>query len=456
MAERKLARWQRAQARRTTQSRGWWKAQHKINRLHRRITGLQKNAQHHMTAAVVHKFRNVVIEDLHVRGMMQGRTPKAQAGAGMGELKRQIIYKGQWNRCEVQLAHRFYPSSKTCSNCGEVNAKLKREPRWQCPSSGTTHDRNENAAVNLRELLTLPAGSGMTLRNGKALAAGMTNDETSPNDRRTATHGFSPRNADCGRVPRLVLPPVCRRVLVLGRQVERRRFTTIKKSVAAQPAGQTAKPKGTQRHDISNPGETAGVILPDDYAQRGHGFRNMQAGAQRIGGALEVTTNRPGKDMTATQLQEASKLTACTPTRVMLVDNHPITRAGLQEALEHSGEFEVVGQAGDGVAAVEAALNIRPDIIIMDLMMPLKNGIDTCREITDLLPDTRVLILTAHTELHAIVEAIAAGATGYLSKVRRKGPNSHRRPRRCRRPVHHPQRRNAPGVHRDSSDLGAG
>ncbi len=108
-------------------------------------------------------------------------------------------------------------------------------------------------------------------------------------------------------------------------------------------------------------------------------------------------------------------MTTSTPARVMLVDSHPITRAGLQETLERSAEFEVVGQAGDGVAAVEAALNLRP-IIIMDIIMPLKNGIDTCREITDLLPDTRVLMLTAHTEPHAVVEAIAAGATGYLPK----------------------------------------
>ena len=56
-----------------------------------------------------------------------GKTPKAQADAGMGEIKRQLIYKGQWHHCEVQLAHRFYPSSKTCSNCQTVNAKLKRE-----------------------------------------------------------------------------------------------------------------------------------------------------------------------------------------------------------------------------------------------------------------------------------------------------------------------------------------
>ena len=190
--ERKLNRWQRAQARRTTQSRGWWEAQRKINRLHRRTNGLRKNTQHQMTAAVVNKFQHLVIEDLNVAGMMQGLTPKAQADAGMGEVKRQIIYKGPWHHCKIQLAHRFYPSSKTCSSCQTVNAKLKREPTWQCPSCGTTHERNINAAVNLRELLTLPADSGMTLRNGKALAVGLTNDETSPNDRRTATQRLRP------------------------------------------------------------------------------------------------------------------------------------------------------------------------------------------------------------------------------------------------------------------------
>ena len=194
-AERKLNRWQRAQARRTTQSRDWWEAQRKIDRLNRRTVGLRKNTQHQMTAAVVHKFQNIVIEDLNVAGMMQGITPKAQADAGMGEVKRQIIYKGDWCHTNVSLAHRFYPSSKTCSNCQTVNAKLKREPTWQCPSCGTTHERNINAAVNLRELLTLPADSGMTLRNGKALAAGLTSSETSPNDRRTATQRLRPAHS---------------------------------------------------------------------------------------------------------------------------------------------------------------------------------------------------------------------------------------------------------------------
>ena len=103
-------------------------------------------------------------------------------------------------------------------------------------------------------------------------------------------------------------------------------------------------------------------------------------------------------------------------TRVMIVDDHEIMRDGLREVLERSGNFEVVGQAGDGVSAVNIALKLKPDVIVMDVMMPLRNGIDACREITELLPDTKVLILTASTEEDAVVEAVAAGATGFLQK----------------------------------------
>ena len=69
-----------------------------------------------------------------------------------------------------------------------------------------------------------------------------------------------------------------------------------------------------------------------------------------------------------------------------------------------------------GAAAVRLAQELKPDVIIMDVMMPVKNGVDASREITDMLPETRVLILTASTENNAVMEAVAAGATGYLQK----------------------------------------
>ena len=103
--------------------------------------------------------------------------------------------------------------------------------------------------------------------------------------------------------------------------------------------------------------------------------------------------------------------------RVLLADDHSIVREGLQVMLERSGEFEVVGQARDGVEAVEAASKLSPDVIVMDVMMPNKDGVEACREIMESLPGTRVIMLTASTEADAVIEAIAAGAAGYLQKV---------------------------------------
>ena len=103
-------------------------------------------------------------------------------------------------------------------------------------------------------------------------------------------------------------------------------------------------------------------------------------------------------------------------TRVMLVDDHAIMRDGLREVLERAGDFEVVGQAADGESAVRIALSVKPDVIVMDVVMPIKNGIDACREIAETLPDARVLMLTAASEEDAVTEAVAAGAAGYLQK----------------------------------------
>ena len=102
--------------------------------------------------------------------------------------------------------------------------------------------------------------------------------------------------------------------------------------------------------------------------------------------------------------------------RVMVVDDHPIMRSGLRDVLEASGRLEVVGQAGDGEEAVRTVEGLGPEVIVMDVMMPRKDGVDACREIMELLPGVRVLMLTASTEEDAVIEAVAAGATGYLEK----------------------------------------
>ena len=109
-------------------------------------------------------------------------------------------------------------------------------------------------------------------------------------------------------------------------------------------------------------------------------------------------------------------MSAISQTRVMIVDDHAIMREGLKEVLAQAGGFEVVGEAGDGAAAVMAAEEIRPDVIVMDIMMPVKDGIDACREIKRLLPDTKVLMLTGSTQEDAVIQSVAAGATGYLQK----------------------------------------
>ena len=91
------------------------------------------------------------------------------------------------------------------------------------------------------------------------------------------------------------------------------------------------------------------------------------------------------------------------------------------KALESAGGFGVVAQASDGVEAVELAREHWPVVIVMDVMMPGMDGIEACREITD-LPDTRVMMLTASGAEDAVVEAVAAGASGYRQKY--SGPEN--------------------------------
>ena len=184
---RRLSRWQRAQARRASGSRGWWEAQGRIDALHRRVSGLRDNAHHQVSRDLVRRYHTLGIESLNVTGMIQaGLQPKALSDAAMGGLLDKIKYKAAWYGTQVVEAHRLYPSSKTCSRCRVVNPRLKRETHWTCPTCGASHDRNLNAARNLHKLALSVVDGDVTLPDGKALAHGCTAmGETGPDEGRT-------------------------------------------------------------------------------------------------------------------------------------------------------------------------------------------------------------------------------------------------------------------------------
>jgi DNA-binding NarL/FixJ family response regulator len=102
--------------------------------------------------------------------------------------------------------------------------------------------------------------------------------------------------------------------------------------------------------------------------------------------------------------------------RVLLTDDHPIVRDGLAAVLELQPDMEVVGEAGDGAEAVAKARELKPDVVLMDLQLPGFSGAEATRQILADSPQTRVLILTAYDSDEGILEAVRAGASGYLLK----------------------------------------
>lgn len=103
-------------------------------------------------------------------------------------------------------------------------------------------------------------------------------------------------------------------------------------------------------------------------------------------------------------------------TTILLVDDHPIFREGLRSLIDKDAKAIVVGEAGDGAEAVRLAGELKPDLVVMDLTMPIMNGIDATREITKQYPGTRVLALSMESDRFFVVEVLKAGATGYLLK----------------------------------------
>ena len=105
------------------------------------------------------------------------------------------------------------------------------------------------------------------------------------------------------------------------------------------------------------------------------------------------------------------------PLRLMIVDDHQIVREGLRFALEVEEDIEVIGEAGEGKEAIQKALELKPDLVLMDVMMPGMNGVDACQEIRDLLPQTRVVMLTASGDEESVTASLVAGAQGYVLKA---------------------------------------
>ncbi len=150
----KLRRLDRQLARKQKGSANREKAKLRRARLHYRISCQRQDHLHQLSSSLARTKSVIVLEDLHVRGMIKNRHLALSIGdAGFGELRRQLAYKTDWYGATLVIADRFYPSSKTCSACGCIKDQLSLSERvYECDACGFSIDRDENAAINLRRL----------------------------------------------------------------------------------------------------------------------------------------------------------------------------------------------------------------------------------------------------------------------------------------------------------------
>jgi two-component system response regulator DevR len=102
--------------------------------------------------------------------------------------------------------------------------------------------------------------------------------------------------------------------------------------------------------------------------------------------------------------------------RILLVDDHEVVRLGLKALLSRNSQFHVVAEAGSASEAVEKVGRYKPEVVVMDIRLPGRSGIEATREIVAKYPDTKIIMLTSYAEDELLFDAIAAGASGYVLK----------------------------------------
>ena len=166
--QRKLRKAQRVFSRTKKGSKRRAKAKIKQARVHAQTAGRRSDFLHKITTNLVRNYDAVCIEDLSVKGLARTKLAKSIHDASLGQFRRQLEYKGLWNRKHVPVIDRFFPSSKTCHVCGAINGALTLSDReWTCPSCGSVLDRDLNASLNIRaeglKLIPVAVGHPETL-----------------------------------------------------------------------------------------------------------------------------------------------------------------------------------------------------------------------------------------------------------------------------------------------------
>jgi putative transposase len=165
---------QRRLARKTKGSNRRKHAVHAVAKLHAKIGDTRKDAAHKLTTTLVKGFDTICIEDLNLRGMVKNHSlARSVSDAGIGMIARMLESKAEcYGRTLVKI-DRWFPSSKMCSACGHINsAVVLGVKQWKCPSCGTHHDRDDNAAANIKAVGQTVSAHGGTVRPKAASAAG--------------------------------------------------------------------------------------------------------------------------------------------------------------------------------------------------------------------------------------------------------------------------------------------